>query len=101
MIATCRTAEISAVTQPPFFLSRPADSIRTSSNMVVAPLRFRVDANLGFMGESSLSQRKAARQRVHRSVGRSPLTVDRFRASTRIYIRLMAASDGGAYHARP
>src|SRR5256885_1221730 len=33
MITTCRTPEISAVTQPPFFLSFPADSIRTSSNI--------------------------------------------------------------------
>src|SRR4051812_16136404 len=33
MITVCRTTEMSTVTHPPFFLSLPADSIRTSSNM--------------------------------------------------------------------
>src|SRR3954447_6455624 len=33
MITVWRTTEMSTVTQPPFFLSLPADSIRTSSNM--------------------------------------------------------------------
>ena len=50
MMAMCRTAEISAVTQPPFLRSFPADSMSTSSNIAAnlsggAVLRFRDDAN--------------------------------------------------------
>src|SRR5205085_2738640 len=33
MMAMWMNAEMTALTQPPFFLSRPADSIRTSSNI--------------------------------------------------------------------
>src|SRR5205085_11803310 len=75
MMAMWMNAEMTALTQPPFFLSRPADSIRTSSN-IAGPLRFRVDANLGFTSGASLLQGRAARQRVHRRVGGWQLTRD-------------------------